>query len=168
MSPTLPLEDRFAAKYQVMPNGCWLWTATLINSGYGRLWVEGRTELAHRVAYELYVGDIPDGMTIDHRCHNEDDDCPGGIDCLHRRCVNPDHLQVVTKQVNLLNGKTIVAANAVKTHCIRGHEYTPENTRIYTRLGREFRHCRECDRERSVERREREERKVRIRVRVSR
>ena len=145
-------EARFLAKAEVAPNGCWLWTATLINSGYGRFWFNGKTELAHRVAYELFVGEIPAGLTIDHTCHTRE--CNGGVICEHRRCVNPDHLEPVTQRINLLRGNTIIAANAAKTHCLRGHEFTVSNTVWYKdRLGRPFRYCLRCERQRYIQRR---------------
>jgi late competence protein required for DNA uptake (superfamily II DNA/RNA helicase) len=68
-------------------------------------------------------------MQIDHLCRN-------------RRCVNPDHLEVVTAQMNTLRGETLAAANAAKTQCDHGHEFTEENTYAY----RGHRHCRECRR----------------------
>jgi hypothetical protein len=155
------LEARLLDKveYPDGEDGCWLWTGTLINSGYGRVWLEGRTVLAHRAAYELWNGEIPEGMTVDHQCHNESD-CALGNACPHRRCINPDHLVVATQRVNLLSGKTLPARNAVKTHCDNGHEFTSDNTTVYKDgRGRSFRHCRQCDRERH-----RKRTKVRIRV----
>ena len=92
MSTHITVEERFLAKTEWAENGCLLWTAVLINEGYGRFWYEGKHTLAHRAAYEIFVGPIPDGMTVDHECHNKDPICPGGIYCLHRRCVNYDHL----------------------------------------------------------------------------
>jgi hypothetical protein len=96
------------------------------------------------------VGDIPTGLTIDHTCHTKD--CDEGVICSHRRCVNPDHLEPVTHQVNLLRGRGIPAINAAKTHCIRGHEYTPDNTAVYlNERGTPYRACRQCERERQRE-----------------
>jgi HNH endonuclease len=142
------LEDRFLAKFDIPAdeNDCWLWTATITNVGYGRLWRDGRHVLAHRLAYELYFDIIPDGFEVDHRCHNESD-CAGGVQCQHRRCVNPRHLMLASTRDNLLRGKGLSAQNAVKTHCLRGHEFTPENTAIYFGpTGRPMRFCKECDR----------------------
>lgn len=78
---------------------CWVWEGTITPKGYGQLWVSTRTSLAHRFAYELLVGPIPEGLTIDHLCHN-DSGCRGGNDCPHRRCVNPAHLEAVPAGVN--------------------------------------------------------------------
>lgn len=76
----------------------------------------------------------------DHLCHTAD--CEGGFTCPHRACVNPAHLRVVTHAVNTLTGNGFAAANARKTHCIRGHEFTTENT--LPRRGRYGRRCRTC------------------------
>src|SRR5271167_976762 len=77
---------------------CWLWKGFLHN-GYGHIRDKNwKIQLAHRVAYELLVGPIPVGLTIDHLCHNTDDTCKGGSTCPHRECVNPAHLEPVTKR----------------------------------------------------------------------
>jgi hypothetical protein len=94
--------------------------------------LNGKPRYGHRVAYEALVGPIPQGLCIDHLCRN-------------RACVNPDHLEPVTNRVNILRGETIMAANAAKTHCVRGHEYTPENTLINAKTG--TRRCAACNRE---------------------
>ena len=102
-------------------------------SGYGRIQKGvGVTLLAHRVAYELEVGPIPKGLTIDHLCRTHG-------------CVRPSHLEPVTPRENVLRGQTIPAKNANKTHCLRGHEFTPENT---YRFGpdKRYRSCIECGR----------------------
>jgi len=109
-------------------NTCWLWNAAQDKSGYGSSHAMGRTFRAHRLAYELHYGPIPAGMEIDHVCHNQDPSCQAGDNCPHRRCVNPAHLEAVTGRENKLRGRTAAARNAAKTHCIHGHEFTPENT----------------------------------------
>lgn len=121
------LEDKF-----LIDDGCWEWTAAKQVGGYGVLNVAGRTTLAHRVVYELLVGPVPEGTEIDHLCRN-------------RACVRPDHLDPVSKKVNIARGASLPADNARKTHCIRGHEFTPEN------LGKfvdGWRRCRICHAER--------------------
>ena len=112
---------------------CWEWTA-FHHDGYGKYALNGRQRMAHRVAYELLVGVIPDGMEIDHLCRN-------------RGCVNPDHMEVVSSRENTLRGFGITGRNARKTHCSKGHEYTPENTQIRTDGNRA---CRACAREYSL------------------
>lgn len=123
------------------PTGCWPWRGILNEDGYGRFGKVART--AHRAVYEELVGPIPEGLNIDHFCHTCDPDCIGGRECLHRRCVNPSHLQAVTQRENLLRShRTMPYVNAAKTHCPFGHEYTPENTYRYRDLRRECRTCR--------------------------
>jgi hypothetical protein len=88
MTPDL-LPLNMAAKVEVSESGCWLWTGAIQSRGYGSTCIgESRSALAHRVAYTLLVGPIPDGMTIDHRCEV-------------KRCVNPTHLEPVTRAENL-------------------------------------------------------------------
>jgi hypothetical protein len=97
-------------------DGCWHWTGRVARDGYGFLHVGGgRYVLAHRWSYEHHVGPIPEGLTIDHLCRV-------------RHCVNPEHLEPVTQRVNNLRSESEPAKNARKTHCKRGHEFTPENT----------------------------------------
>lgn len=111
---------------------CWTWMAGLHGSGYGLHTVAGRTVLAHRWAWEQLVGPIPSGMTIDHLCRN-------------RRCVNPDHLELVSRAVNTLRGHGPSAMNARMTSCLRGHPFDAANTHIRPD-GR--RRCRACERAR--------------------
>jgi hypothetical protein len=128
------------------PDACWPWTMGT-RDGYGQL---GKRPCvgAHRFAYEHFVGPIPAGYSIDHLCHAADLECPGGRECLHRRCVNPAHLEAVTQRENILRSSlTMPFVNAAKTHCPRGHEYTPENT--YRNPGKaNSRDCRTCRRAR--------------------
>lgn len=130
--------QRFAAKYEAGRGGCWQWTGWL-SGGYGTFHVNGRRVAAHRFAYERYVGPVGNGLVLDHLCRN-------------RGCVNPGHVEPVTPGENIRRGLTGYA-NAVKTHCPRNHEYTPENTYVIPRSG--GRTCRTCQKRRSREYEER-------------
>lgn len=136
-------EERFWAKVDKRgPDECWPWLAQLNTCGYGSIRDEGRPRGAHRVAYELFVGAVPDGFEIDHLCHTRDESCSGGDSCPHRRCVNPAHLEAVPPRVNTLRGRGPGGLNARKTHCKWGHEFTEDNTYVWPRTG--WRQCRTC------------------------
>lgn len=131
---------RFARKYKrlwrvpiakrvgVLQWPCWIWQGKL-KDGYGRIRVHGVIMRAHRYAWELYKGAIPDDKPhLDHLCRN-------------RNCVNPMHLEPVTNLENTMRGVSFAAVNARKTKCPQGHEYTPANTYVD---GRNRRYCRAC------------------------
>lgn len=106
---------------------CTIWQGAKDSSGYGSMKVQKRVRSVHRFAYELMYGKIPDGMVIDHECHNEalaNGECEGGKTCTHRACYNIAHLRVRTRNDNQLYG---VNGWGNKTTCKRGHELTPEN-----------------------------------------
>lgn len=129
--------DRFWSNVQRgPPDRCWLWSGPKSHAKaaeYGHLHLNGRNVGAHRLAYELHFGPIPDGMSIDHvRLRG----------CVSTLCVNPAHLEAVPIRVNILRGSGPTARNADATHCIRGHAFTPLNTE--KRSG--GRNCRECRR----------------------
>ncbi len=139
------LRDRLLARAFPIANGCWEWRGTLTTRKYGRIkHPGGRAALAHRVSYELVYGPIPDGLVLDHRCHTEDTTCPGGDDCMHRRCVNPHHLDVVTQGENTRRSPhSISTAYARRDSCVNGHPFSEANT--YRRAGGS-RQCRTCGR----------------------
>jgi len=117
---------------------CWLWSAGK-SKGYGQFFYspfagkEFNTR-AHIFAYEILIGDIPEGLQLDHLCRV-------------RHCVNPMHLEPVTQKENILRGISVSALNARKTHCKRGHEFTDENTsKLKTKTVRKCITCRK-DRE---------------------
>lgn len=141
----MPWPANLLGRLEVQSNGCVHFTGQIDRKGYGVASDgNGRKKRAHRLMYELMVGPIPDGRPLDHRCHNEDPDCPGGVTCLHRRCLNPGHLEPSTTKENLRRGKGPSGINYRKTHCIRGHEFTDENTYVTKRGARS---CRTCHRE---------------------
>lgn len=133
-SPKLAVDRFMQLHAKDMASGCWNWTGAL-RKGYASFRVGShldgtrKTVYAHRFVWEQIHGPIPQELQIDHLCRNP-------------RCVNPEHMELVTARANTLRGNTITANNLKKTHCHRGHEFTPENT--YTFRG--MRHCRACQR----------------------
>lgn len=108
---------------------CWDCLNTKAGNGYFQVQLDNKVVRAHRMSYEMFVGDIPEGLVIDHLCRNP-------------ACVNPDHLEVVTNKENILRGVGLTAQNSKKTHCLRGHPYDAANTRV----GKKGRDCRACHR----------------------
>lgn len=121
-------EERFDSKVLKVATGCWLWNGKIAPNGYGQFSLgHARYVSAHRWGYERFRGPIPTGADLDHTCRR-------------RACVNPDHLEPVSRRENLLRGDTIPARHSAKTQCPQGHAYTAENTYSY----RGQRHCRTC------------------------
>lgn len=106
------LIERFNDSYTPEPNsGCWLWTMATTNAGYAEIGDKYKMFYGHRVAYEMLVGPIPDGLEPDHLCR---------VRC----CVNPDHLELVTHAENMRRGKEAgTMGRKRRTHCARGHKY---------------------------------------------
>jgi hypothetical protein len=130
-----PLRDRLLARSIIHPKtGCWVWTGHRNAAGYGRVAAGDSRKIlyAHRVAWEMWYGPIPDGLTIDHLCRNTS-------------CVNPAHLEAVAHRVNVLRSSCPAALNAQKTRCDQGHEFDLLNT-IYRPDGGRI--CRACKSER--------------------
>lgn len=125
----MDVPDPLEGKFNVWKNGCWIWKRAKQSKGYGSVGYQGVIWLAHRLAYTLLVGPIPEGRSLRHTCANP-------------RCINPEHMEPITPGELALRSDSPWAQNAVKTHCPKGHPYTPENTRV--RRGQ--RQCRECER----------------------
>lgn len=112
-----PVQERFEELWLPEPNtGCWLWLGAACNLGYGLMNMRkvggGRTNIrANRISYEMYIGPIPEGLVIDHKCR---------LSC----CVNPAHLEPVTQAENIRRGSRF---KILKTHCVHGHVRTPDN-----------------------------------------
>lgn len=140
------LLTRFWAKVPIKGIGCWLWTGCRTPKGYGqiRLTKTGPTRpkiiAAHRLSYNVHVGEIPAGLEIDHICRN-------------RLCVNPAHLRTVTRRDNVINSDGPSAQNLRKTSCRKGHAFDRVDKRGH-------RICMTCNREtrRAYKRRRRAER----------
>lgn len=107
---------------------CWEYIGFVDKNGYGQFWSNGKTVMAHRFSYELYIGKIPEGLTVDHLCKNTS-------------CVNPAHMELVTLSENSLRNTTS-QNNLKKTHCLRGHPFSKENTYIHKTT--KERVCRKC------------------------
>jgi len=130
----LPLKDmreRLLSKIKKDKNGCWTWTGYRLRKKYGDYGLihigrlpNKKIKRAHRVSYEFFVGPIPEGLEIDHLCHNT-------------LCINPDHLEPVTHAENMKRRK-----DSGLPYCRHGHKYTPETT--YYRPDNGRRECKVC------------------------
>lgn len=129
------LPDRIRQKVRVNPDtNCWEWTAYIDENKYGIVRYNGKMRKAHRVVFTMMVSD-PGPLDLDHLCRV-------------RHCVNPNHLEPVTRSVNVLRGSLPqLRRDSAGGQCTRGHEYTDENTYWWTSpAGVVKRRCRECSR----------------------
>ncbi len=126
------LPDRILDKivFDTNGTGCWIWSGRRSRNGYGQVDVSREAKYVHRVVYETYEGAIPPGLDLDHLCRN-------------RACCNPNHLEPVTRSVNLLRGSGPSLTRdrqAAKEYCPAGHPYAGDNLYMYD--GR--RGCKAC------------------------
>lgn len=118
---------------------CLRWMGAHTQKGYGHVVQNGQTRPVHRVAYEVWLGPIPEGLEVDH---------VKARGCLHRDCIEPTHLEAVTHAENVLRGDAPSALNARKTQCPQGHPYDAANTWV---AGDGSRKCRACKSARNQE-----------------
>lgn len=121
--------EKLAGNIMPEPNsGCWIWLGATDANGYGCVYTGGgrknkRQDRVHRVVYSELVGPIPDGYWIDHLCRNT-------------TCCNPDHLEAVPPQVNIIRGdspRLAALRQLTKTQCKKGHPYSGANLRLNNR-----------------------------------
>lgn len=122
-------------KHVEKTDSCWIWNGGRTVKGYGMISIGGKGRLAHRAIYELLVGDIPEGLVLDHLC------------CV-KECVNPDHLEPVTITENVLRGHR--ERGGETGTCIYGHPLEPRKDGLRVRN-----YCKVCGALREAERRER-------------
>lgn len=152
----MPLDDRFWSYVDKrgphVPDypelgPCWVWRGSANTGGYASFSISAsERRLAHTLVYEWTVGPVPEGLRLNHLCHAADIQCRGGVNCAHRMCVNPAHLEPITAQESARRGRAALVLKemaAERTHCRRGHPLTPDN--LYFPPNREGqRQCREC------------------------
>jgi hypothetical protein len=126
--------ERMKARCVISETGCWLWQGTLGWKGYGQISYRNKQWGTHRLSYTLHKGPIPKGMLVCHTCDV-------------RNCVNPEHLWVGTNKQNMVDcSRKGRADDQWRTHCIHGHEFTPENTYPIRMTETVKRACKMCNR----------------------
>ncbi len=124
-----PTEERFWQHVE-KTDSCWIWTAGKVGGGYGAFSLTHSKRInAHRYSFLIHGGHIPEGYQLDHLCRNPS-------------CVRPDHLEAVTPKVNSQRAKD--ATSYKRTHCRKGHMFTPDNTIMVMQRGKQVRRCKYC------------------------
>ena len=131
------IETFFQQTEPIGESGCLVWHGKLTKKGYGVFCYSGKTYAAHRLAWEIEHGPIPNELVMDHLCR---------VRC----CVNVHHLELVTNKENLRRGYSFSALNARKTHCQRGHLLSEENN-VFRKNRPSERTCKACHRLTSLE-----------------
>lgn len=124
----LNLYDGFMG-YVDITDGCWLWNGCMDKVGYGIIHTKGKSRYAHRLSYELFIGELDDGLVLDHLCEN-------------KSCVNPFHLEQVTVGENTRRG--LINKYNSQINCPHGHLWS-ENIRYYLYKGKPHRKCARCN-----------------------
>jgi hypothetical protein len=126
------LLERIEQKIMTEPNsGCWLWIGSVGSHGYAQIGVESGTTIVHRILYEKAYGAIPKGLECDHLCR---------VRC----CVNPDHIELVTRRENIKRGFSPCAKQMLQRHCKRGHPLFGDNLITYKTKYGIARRCKLC------------------------
>ncbi|HEY6154661.1 MAG TPA: HNH endonuclease signature motif containing protein [Candidatus Udaeobacter sp.] len=128
----LQLYNKLVSRTLITATGCWYWLGGKSKAGYGQMGAFGISQYTHIVSYELFIGPVPDGLELDHKCRMP-------------ACWNPYHLEPVTHAENLLRGESPYAKKKRQTHCKYGHPFEGENL-VFNADG--TRDCRICRRRR--------------------
>lgn len=139
----MPSEKYRTILAQCIPIGkCLVWQGPVDKDGYGKIYLDGKHQILHRVVYEHFNGEIPKGLTIDH---------VWARGCKFKACINISHLEAVSNAENILRSDSPTAINARKETCDRGHPFETNEHGL--------RFCRECNRRRWREAKARKRRK---------